>query len=175
MAEVQEKGDSGKGGKKRSKKMSVHLDMTPMVDLAFLLLTFFMLTTTFSKPQTMEINMPIKDVEEEEQIALKESNAMTIILGENDKLYYYFGLGDPADNPEVIESDYSGSGIRKVLLSPRIKSNDKMTVMIKPMIESRYKNVVDILDELKITDTRKFALVDITDNDKQLVQQKTGQ
>ncbi|MET3542027.1 biopolymer transport protein ExbD [Pontibacter aydingkolensis] len=155
--------------------MSVHLDMTPMVDLAFLLLTFFMLTTTFSKPQTMEINMPIKDVDESEQIALKASNAMTIILGENDKLYYYFGLGDPAENPEVLESDYSGNGIRKVLISPRVKSNDKMTVMIKAMEKSRYKNVVDILDELKITDTRKFALVDITDNDKQLVEQTFGQ
>ncbi|WP_439880487.1 ExbD/TolR family protein [Pontibacter sp. MBLB2868] len=175
MAEIQEKGDSGKGGKKRAKKMSTHLDMTPMVDLAFLLLTFFMLTTTFSKPQTMEINMPVKPETEEEQIALKASNAMTIILGEDDKLYYYFGLGDPAENPEVIESDYSASGIRKVLLSPRIKSNEKMTVMIKPMEESRYKNVVDILDELKITDTKKFALVEITDNDKQLIQQKTGQ
>ncbi|MBC5994755.1 ExbD/TolR family protein [Pontibacter cellulosilyticus] len=175
MAEIQEKADSGKGGKKRSKKMSVHLDMTPMVDLAFLLLTFFMLTTTFSKPQTMEINMPVKPENEEEQIPLKASNAMTIVLGDNDKVYYYFGLGDPAENPEVLETDYSASGIRKVLLSPRVKSNEKMTVMIKPMEESRYKNVVDILDELKITDTRKFALVDITDNDKQLVQQKTGQ
>ena len=175
MAEVQEKGDSGKGGKKRGKKVPVHIDMTPMVDLAFLLLTFFMLTTTFSKPQTMEINMPVKPENEEEQIALKASNAMTIILGENDRLFYYYGLGDPAENPEVVESDYSANGIRKVLVSPRVKSNDKMTVMVKPMEKSRYKNVVDILDELKITDTKKFALVEITDNDKQLVEQKLGQ
>lgn len=175
MAEIQEKADSGKGGKKRAKKMSVHLDMTPMVDLAFLLLTFFMLTTTFSKPQTMEINMPVKPENEEEQIPLKASNALTIVLGEDDKVFYYFGLGDPADNPVVEETDYAASGIRKVLLSPKVKSNAKMTVMIKPMEGSRYKNVVDILDELKITDTKKFALVDITDNDKQLVQQKLGQ
>lgn len=175
MAEIQEKADSGKGGKKRAKKMSVHLDMTPMVDLAFLLLTFFMLTTTFSKPQTMEINMPVKPDSEEEQIALKASNAMTIILGEDDRLFYYYGLGDPAENPELVESDYSANGIRKVLLSPKVKSNDKMTVMIKAMEKSRYKNVVDILDELKITDTKKFALVEIADNDKQLVEQKLGQ
>ncbi|MCJ8164754.1 biopolymer transporter ExbD [Pontibacter sp. E15-1] len=175
MAEIQEKADSGKGGKKRAKKMSVHLDMTPMVDLAFLLLTFFMLTTTFSKPQTMEINMPVKPDTEEEQIALKASNAMTIILGEDDHLYYYFGLGDPAENPELIETDYSANGIRKVLVSPKVKSNDKMTVMIKPMEKSRYKNVVDILDELKITDTKKFALVDIADNDKKLVESKLGE
>lgn len=175
MAEVQQQADSGKGGKKRAKKMSTKIDMTPMVDLAFLLLTFFMLTTTFAKPQTMEINMPVKPDNEEEQIALKASNAMTIILGDNDKIFYYYGLGDPAENPEVIESDYSANGIRKVLLSPTIKSNDKMTVMVKPMEESRYKNVVDILDELKITDTRKFALVEITDTDKQLVETKIGQ
>jgi len=174
MAEVQQQADSGKGGKKRAKKMSTKIDMTPMVDLAFLLLTFFMLTTTFSKPQTMEINMPVKPENEDEQIALKASNAMTIVLGDEDRVFYYFGLGDPAENPEVIESDYSANGIRKVLLSPKVKSNDKMTVMIKPMVDSRYKNVVDILDELKITDTKKFALVEISDNDKQLIQNKIG-
>ncbi|GAB3534433.1 biopolymer transporter ExbD [Pontibacter brevis] len=170
MAEIQEKADSGKGGKKRAKKMSVHLDMTPMVDLAFLLLTFFMLTTTFSKPQTMEINMPVEPDNPEEQIALKASNALTIILGENDEVYYYFGLA--ADNPTVERSDYSANGIRKVLVSPRVKSNEKMTVMIKPMETSRYKNVVDVLDELKITDTRKFALVEIADSDKELLAQQ---
>jgi biopolymer transport protein ExbD len=175
MAEIQEKADSGKGGKKRAKKMSVHLDMTPMVDLAFLLLTFFMLTTTFSKPQTMEINMPVKEETPEDQMPVKASNALTIVVGEDDKLFYYFGLGEIADNPEVLESDYSATGIRKVLISPRVKSNDKMVVMVKAMEKSRYKNMVDILDELKITDTRKFALVEITDNDKQLVQQKLGQ
>ncbi|MBD1398581.1 biopolymer transporter ExbD [Pontibacter sp. JH31] len=175
MAEVQEKADSGKGGKKRSKKMSVHLDMTPMVDLAFLLLTFFMLTTTFSKPQTMEINMPVKPDNPDEQIALKASNAMTIILGENDNLYYYFGLGDPAENPEVLKSDYSANGIRKVLISPKVRGNDKMTVLVKPMEKSRYKNVVDILDELKITDTNRFAIVEVSDNDKELVKSKFGE
>lgn len=175
MAEVQQQADSGKGGKKRSKKMGTNMDMTPMVDLAFLLLTFFMLTTTFSKPQTMEINMPVKPEIPEEQIALKASNAMTIVLGEDDKVFYYFGLGDPAENPEVIETDYSATGIRKVLISPKVKGNPKMTVMIKPMETSRYKNMVDILDELKITDTKKFALVEITDTDKQLVQTKIGQ
>ncbi|EJF10055.1 biopolymer transport protein ExbD/TolR [Pontibacter sp. BAB1700] len=175
MAEIQEKADSGKGGKKRAKKMSVHLDMTPMVDLAFLLLTFFMLTTTFSKPQTMEINMPVKPDTEDEQIALKASNAMTIVLGENDRVYYYFGLGDPAENPEVQTTDYSANGIRKVLISPQVRGNEKMTVLVKPMEGSRYKNVVDILDELKITDTNRFAIVEINDNDKQLIQDITGQ
>ncbi|MBJ6119886.1 biopolymer transporter ExbD [Pontibacter sp. BT310] len=175
MAEIQEKASSGKGGKKRAKKHSTKIDMTPMVDLAALLITFFMLTTTFSKPQTMEINMPVKDDKPENQIPVKASNAMTIILGEDDKVFYYFGLGAPEENPEVIETDYSAAGIRKALVSPRVKSNPKMTVMIKPLETSRYKNMVDILDELRITDTKKFALVDITDTDKQLVKTKLGQ
>lgn len=171
MAEIQDKGDSGKGGgKKRAKKSSTKVDMTPLVDLAALLITFFMLTTTFNKPQTMEINMPVDPENEEEQIALKASNAMTIILGANDNLYYYFGLA--ADNPEVIESDYSADGIREVLVSPQVKSNDKMTVMIKPMETARYKNMVDILDEMKITDTKKYALVDFSDADKELLAQQ---
>ncbi len=172
MAEIQQQADSGKGGKKRAKKHSTKIDMTPMVDLAALLITFFMLTTTFSKPQTMEINMPVKPENEAEQMPLKASNAMTIVLGENDKVYYYFGLGDPADNPEVITTDYSANGIRKVLVSPKVKGNEKMTVLIKPMEKSRYKNVVDILDEMKITDTKKFALVEVSENDKQLVANK---
>jgi biopolymer transport protein ExbD len=173
MAEIQQKGDSGKGGKKRAKRQSTKIDMTPLVDLAALLITFFMLTTTFNKPQTMEINMPKKVENEDEQIALKASNAMTIILGGNDKLYYYFGLAE--DNPEVIESSYAANGIRSVLTSSRVKSNDKMTVMVKPMEESRYKNIVDILDELKITDTKRFAMVEIADSDKKLVQEQIGQ
>lgn len=169
---MQQQADSGKGGKKRAKRQSTKIDMTPLVDLAALLITFFMLTTTFNKPQTMEINMPKKVDNPEEQIALKASNAMTILLGEDDKLYYYFGLAE--DNPEVIESNYSPGGIRKVLVSPQVKSNDKMTVMVKPMEESRYKNVVDILDELKITDTKRFAMVDIAESDKKLVQEQIG-
>ena len=172
MAEIQEQGDSGKGGKKRAKRSSTKIDMTPLVDLAALLITFFMLTTTFNKPQTMEINMPVDPENPEEQIALKASNAMTIILGADDELYYYFGLAD--DNPEIIESSYAADGIRKVLVSPQVKSNDKMTVMVKPMEGSRYKNMVDILDELKITDTKKFAMVDISDADKKLVEEQIG-
>ncbi|MHC2992985.1 biopolymer transporter ExbD [Pontibacter sp. HJ8] len=172
MAEMQQKADSGKGGKKRAKRQSTKIDMTPLVDLAALLITFFMLTTTFNKPQTMEINMPKKVDNPEEQIALKASNALTIILGGDNKLYYYFGLAE--DNPEVVESSYAPTGIRKILVSPQVKSNDKMTVMVKPTEEARYKNVVDILDELKITDTKRFAMVDIAESDKKLVQEQIG-
>ncbi|QCR24360.1 biopolymer transporter ExbD [Pontibacter sp. SGAir0037] len=166
MAEVQEKAETGKGGgKQRTKKIPVHLDMTPMVDLAFLLLTFFMLTTTFALPQAMQLTMPADGPPS----ALAASNALTILLGENNRLFYYFGSGDPAEHPAVTETDFSNTGIRKVLLSERVKSNPKLMVSIKPMEKSRYQNTVDILDEMKITDTRKYALVDITENDKKLI------
>lgn len=169
MAQIQESGGGKeKGGKKRSKKSSTKIDMTPMVDLAFLLLTFFMLTTTFAKPQVMDITMPVKDPNEDVQTPVKASNALTIILGENDNIYYYQGLLAPGEpEPELIKTDYSSKGIRQVLL--RLRTNPDLVVMIKPHEESRYTNVVDILDEMAITDIKKYAMVDITDADKELV------
>ncbi|MDX5346405.1 MAG: biopolymer transporter ExbD [Hymenobacteraceae bacterium] len=175
MAEVQQQADSGgKGGKKRSKKMGTRLDMTPMVDLAFLLLTFFMLTTTFNKPQTMEINMPVKDKDDPtNQTPIKASNALTIMMFGDDKVYYYDGLLSSDVKPELKTSDYSANGIRKVLLER--KSNPDLVVLIKPDASSRYKNVVDILDEMKITDTNKYALVEITEQDKEFVESQSAQ
>ena len=194
MAEVNT-GDSGGGkhGKKRAKKSSTKIDMTPMVDLAFLLLTFFMLTTTFSKPQTMEINMPVKDGE---TTPVAASTAMTIILSEKDKIYYYFGI----ENPTVELTNFGPNGIRKVLLernsnaiqqvnalkkqydAKKIPETDKvkeqkalkqqinrivgdktaLMVLIKTDEKAKYKNVVDMLDEMAICNIGKYALVDVT-------------
>jgi biopolymer transport protein ExbD len=116
MAEIQEK-DSGEQKKGRQKKFNVHVDFTPMVDMNMLLITFFMLCTTMSKPQTMEISMPRNDiVSEQDKNKVKESKAITILLGKDSKVYYYFGKPD-YDHPEsVIETDFSADGIRKVLL-----------------------------------------------------------
>lgn len=170
MAEIQQGGGGKqKGGKKRAKKQSTKIDMTPMVDLGFLLLTFFILTTTFAKPQTMEINMPVKTKNEEDQSKLKASNALTLLLGENDKVYWYAGLPDEPAAPGVQVTDFSANGVRKILLDR--KSNDKLTVLIKPMKEARYKNMVDVLDEMNITDTRKYAIVDVDPRDLELVKQ----
>ena len=170
MAEIQEKGGGGKGGKQRAKKASTRIDMTPMVDLGFLLLTFFILTTTFAKPQTMEINMPVKPATEEQQTPLKASNALTLLLGENDKIYWYAGLPDAPAAPGVQITDYSAGGLRKILLE-RTKTNPKLVVLIKPMEEARYKNLVDVLDEMNITDTSKYAIVDVDPRDEKLVKQ----
>ncbi|NVO84854.1 ExbD/TolR family protein [Hymenobacter terrestris] len=168
MAEIpQSGGGGGKGGKKRAKKMSTKIDMTPMVDLAFLLLTFFMLTTTFSKPTVMEINMPVKPKNEEEKSEIKASNAFTVLLSADNKIYYYDGLLSGDVKPELKESSYGADGIRKELLSRH--TNPNLVVLIKPADDSNYKNMVDILDEMNITDQKKYALVDISKADNELI------
>ena len=175
MAEIQPKAEGGgKGGKKRAKKQSTKIDMTPMVDLAFLLLTFFMLTTTFAKPQVMDINMPVKDKQNpENETELAASKALTVILGEDDKVYYYQGLLSSEEKPELKTTDYSDKGVREVLLDlgGRIEG---LTVLIKPMETARYKNIVDILDEMNITNTRKYALVELSEQDKKFLETETG-
>jgi biopolymer transport protein ExbD len=169
MAQMEEKsGGKQKKGKKahKTKKVSTRVDLTPMVDLAFLLVTFFMLTTTFSKPQTMEINMPVKDkTAKEEGQAVKESKSMTIILGGEDKIFWYMGL---PENATADVTDYSDKGIRKILLE-KDREVGGLIVLIKPSKNSRYKNVVDILDEMSITEVKRYAIVDITDKDLELI------
>lgn len=172
MAEIQQGGGGGhkkKGGKVRAKKQSTKIDMTPMVDLAFLLLTFFILTTTFNKPKTMEVNMPDKVKDEKEQTKVNEKEILNLILSENDKIYWYIGL-----TPPVNETDYSKNGIRKVLLE-QARANPKMMVLIKPKDESRYENMVNILDEMDITNMKRFAIVDYTDDDKTIISQGLGE
>src|SRR6187401_322558 len=88
-------GKKKKGGKVRAKRSSTRIDMTPMVDLAFLLLTFFVMTTTLNKPQTMEITMPEKVKENDVQTPVNEKKVVTVILAENDKVYWYVGMTDP--------------------------------------------------------------------------------
>ncbi|HEX2866497.1 MAG TPA: biopolymer transporter ExbD [Ignavibacteriales bacterium] len=165
-------GGHGKGKKKRGKKMSTRIDFTPMVDLGFLLVTFFMLTTTFSKPQTMEINLPVKPKAEDkadQQPSVKASKTMTVILGENNKVFWYMGL--PTDDPDVKLTSFSETGIRKDLLDQDKMIKD-MVVLIKPTDKSTYKNVVDILDEMNICNIKRFALVDVDPKDLDLIKNK---
>ncbi len=167
MAELDTSQGGGKHkgkGKKRAKKASTRVDLTPMVDLGFLLVTFFMLTTTFSKPQTMEINMPVKDktatVEEQGQ-DIKASKALTIILAADNMVYYYSGM---AQNADVQKCDYSANGLRKMLLEKSYFVKD-VFVSIKATNDATYRNVIDALDEMLITNISHYALVDITPED----------
>jgi biopolymer transport protein ExbD len=170
MSEISQSGGGGKkDGKVRSKKSSTKIDMTPMVDLAFLLLTFFMLTTTFNKPQTMEIVIPEKPRKEDKQPDINERRVVTLVLGDHDKIYWYQGITEPV----VEQTDFSQNGIRKVL-SEKNASIKGMLVLIKPTDESRYKNVVDILDEMTISNISRFALVEATPADINLIKTKQG-
>ncbi len=166
MAEISQGGGGKKDGKVRSKKTSTKIDMTPMVDLAFLLLTFFVMTTTLNKPKTMEITMPEELKPEDVPPVVQEKKVLTLILGEDDKVYWYIGITDP----KIEVTNFSSTGVRKVLLQKN-KDIDKMVVLIKPSDESRYKNMVDILDEINITDIKRFAMVDITPVDKELIKE----
>ena len=100
MAEIADDGGGGhkKGGKKRAKKQSTRIDMTPMVDLAFLLLTFFVLTSTFSKPKSMELTFPVPPEKEAEQQKIK--NGITVLLTKDDRIFLYEGEFRAADAPE---------------------------------------------------------------------------
>ena len=143
-----------------------------MVDLAFLLLTFFMLTTTFAKPNVMQLTMPVKKTDDVEDTKIKASQAMTIILGKDNKVYYYFGLNTPNDKtvakPELKVTNFSANGIRQVLLT-RQRQQPEPIVLIKPTDDAKYRNMVDVLDEMNITNQKKYALVKVPKDDLTLI------
>lgn len=158
MAEVSN--TPNQGGNRRA-RVSTKVDMTPMVDLAFLLITFFMLTTTFSKPQTMEIGMPDKG----DGTLTAECATVTAILGKDNQVYYFQGL--PKDKPEIHTAAFSETGgIRNILLQKkneiRQSCRHDMTVIIKAEDEANYKNVVDLFDEMAITGIDQYALTDLS-------------
>ncbi len=150
----------------RKGSKDIEVDMNPMVDLAFLLLTFFMLATTFSKPQIMELIMPVTPDQEEEvqEQAVKESQALTIILGLEDKIYWYQGITELVVN----ETSYTPSGIRRLLLEKKENVRD-LVLLIKPMADSRYENLIDLLDEINSIGIERYALSEITDADLALI------
>ena len=165
MADIQPAA-APRGGKPRAKKMAFRLDMTPMVDLAFLLLTFFMLTTTFSKSTVMQLNMPVKGPE----TPVAESRALTLILGEHGRVHYFFGVneaGPPVARPTLLTTSLSPDGLRRVLLGLQRQS----VVLIKSGDGASYGNLVDALDEMSITGQKKYALVDLTRYDRELLKQ----
>jgi biopolymer transport protein ExbD len=173
-------GDSGhkKGpGVKKQKRQSTRVDMTPMVDLGFLLITFFIFTSTMSTPATMDLFMP-KDTEKpEEQNKAKESGALTVMLGKENNVYYYEGqLANDASNFKSTNFDPE-TGIRKVIMDKKrsMGSNiEDLVVVIKPSPEANYKNTVDMLDEMTINEVKRFALVDISEVEQQLITATEG-
>ena len=179
MAELNTDSGGGKKGDKkvRSKKSNAKVDLTAMVDLAFLLITFFMLTTSLSKPQSMDLGLPDKekDKPQEDEIEVADDRTMTILLGENNKVKWFMGqLANPLEGPT--DSSYGKAGIRQAILekvkSVPAKYNDAkkgLIVIIKMDKKTNYKNMVDILDEMAIAKVPTYALVDISPEEKALL------
>jgi biopolymer transport protein ExbD len=163
MAEITQTSSGKKAnGKVRAKKQSTRIDMTPMVDLAFLLLTFFILTSAFNKHRVMDLTMPDKS-DIDNVLPINEKNILNLVLAENNKIYWWMGL-----DPPVEITNYSKDGVRKILLE-RTEANPRLMVLIKPKDESRYQNMVDLLDEIEITRVKRHAIVDFTEDDKVLI------
>jgi len=201
MASIDSGGDDGhkKGpGVKKAKKLSTRVDMTPMVDLGFLLITFFIFTATMSSPKAMDLRMP-KDVDDpKKQNEAKESGALTIMLGKGDQVYYYEGQL----KVDVGENNFKSTtfkGIRDVIITKKreVISRHKhdetckefqdkarerkdpnwenacldkdLVVIIKPDADATYKNTVDILDEMAINDVKTYAMVKILPQEVELI------
>ncbi len=163
MAELNQDGGGGKkGGKIRSKKAGGRVDLTAMVDLAFLLITFFMLTTSLNRPNAMDVTVPDKNQEDpEDRMDVAHNRTLTLLLGSDNKIVWYMGeFTEPIEGPETV--DYGVGGIRDVLLTkikeiPQATGSD-MIVIIRPSEHSTHRNLVEILDEMKIVDAQIFTL-----------------
>ncbi len=148
------------------KKGAPHIDMTPMVDLGFLLITFFMLATTFSKPKTMEIIKPAKNIDLVDPPKVNVKRVLSILLGENDKVYFYQAPEGAGAELKVDSADFGAAGIRSTIVQRQkdveaaFGSKDTLVVLIKGMPKAKYKNMVDILDEMRITGVKSYALID---------------
>ena len=174
MAEMDTSGGGHKKGPgvKKSKKQSTRVDLTPMVDLGFLLITFFIFTTTMSQPTAMKLNLPKESDKPEDQTKTKESGALTIMLGRDNNVFYYEGQLDPTG------ANFKSSSfkeIRNIIIDKKRRTNSKdFFVIVKPNEESTYRNVVDILDEMSINVVTRYAMVDISDGENQLVKITEG-
>jgi biopolymer transport protein ExbD len=166
MAELDTSGGGKhKGGKIRSKKSSTRVDLTAMVDLAFLLITFFMYTTTLQKPKALDLVMPNTE-DKRLSLPIAASRSMTILLGSHHKLEWY--MGEAGKTAPTVDN-FGAKNIRKAILDNKQKVADThsgdeklMEVVLKPSDKSTYEDLVAILDEMKIADIRIYAIVKIS-------------
>lgn len=172
MAELTASEKSGRRGSGR--RSAPRVDFTAMVDLAFLLITFFILTTSLTKPKAMDVAMPVKG---SPPGAYAASRTMTICLGKNNQVMWYLGLPDnPLVKPTLV--NYSKNGLRAAIINTE-KSVQKATgksliVILKPSAHSIYNNLVASLDELNITSVSSYAITDISPKDIEMLQQNNA-
>lgn len=152
-----------KGGKKvrRSHRLGVRVDLTPMVDVVMLLITFFMLTTVFTTPQTMEINLP----PDETPVEVAESALLTLRITADNSIYWNMGL----ESPQVI----AFKDLRP-LLEGQMRSNPKMITLVKVEREGTFDMMVNIMDELSLANITRFSLAPFKEVDKKFIQKALG-
>ncbi|MBS6268603.1 MAG: biopolymer transporter ExbD [Tannerella sp.] len=165
MAEVQQK-DNG-GGKGKQKKMTIRVDFTPMVDMNMLLITFFMLCTSLSKPQTMEISMPSNDksITEEDQTKVKASRAITLILGGDDRVFYYTGEPNYEDYTSLKETTYEADGLRAMLMGRNADIVAKIKALKAEKLEKKFSDEEYNERAMKIKDVNTAPVVMIKATD----------
>jgi biopolymer transport protein ExbD len=158
-------------GIKRAPKKSSKPDMTPLVDLGFLLITFFMFTTTFTKPNMLKLSMPDNSGPHTQ---MKSKNTINIILGKDNRIFYHQSDIEEVADAHFTETDYSAAGIRSAILKLKNAAPDisKFTVIIKPTEQASFKNTVDILDEMEITGSPRYAITDLSELEKSSYQNK---
>ena len=177
MAEIQIKEQSN--GKKTQNKKPIRVDMTPMVDLGFLLITFFMFTTTFSKPNVMDLGLPAKPKENQKppDTEIKLNNSISLIIGKDNKIFYHQQDQAGLNDQTLIETNFDREGITKVIERAKAGASDKekFTVIIKPTDDAVYKNFVDILDEMAITKNERYGVTDIKPWEEAIYKKKVGE
>lgn len=150
--------DKKKKKHKKMRRLGVRIDMTPMVDVAFLLLTFFMLTTSMKRPQTMEINLPPnKDV----KVEVAMSNLLTLRVAEDGLIYWNMGVDPPA------KVEFNGL---RALVTQKMQQNPKLITLIKIDRKGRYHYMVDVMDELNLANMQRFSLAPMMDQDRLAIQ-----
>ncbi|WP_449400604.1 biopolymer transporter ExbD [Chryseobacterium wanjuense] len=175
MAEViaQEK----QGGSKQRKKL-IRVDMTPMVDLGFLLITFFMFTTNFTKPNVMDLGLPAKDPNHRpitDDNVIDTKNQITFILGKDNRVFYHQSSAKDLNKNNLKETDFSGIKISKIISEAynNALSKHNFTVIVKPTDEANYKNFVDILDNIAISKKERYGITDIKPWEKKVYEELT--
>ena len=162
-AEVAESKSHAKG-KKKKKRAGVHIDMTPMVDVAMLLLTFFMLTTVFNKPQTMELNLP---PDEKVMVEVAASTLLTVRIEPNMAIYWSMG------NEPTLLKKITFNELRPLLIE-RLRSIPKLITLVQIDRDAKYNDMVDIMDELNLANITKFSIAPMKDVDKKLIAKVAG-
>lgn len=170
MAQIENTATMRKGRSfSHNKKHMLRIDMTPMVDLGFLLITFFVFTTTMSTPKATDLFMPKDDINHPQP--LPNSLALSLLLDDNNKVFYYSGdFKEAVSENKIGETNYSAyEGIGKIIRQKQKDLDDSgkftdgrkgLMLLIKPTSKSVYDNVIDALDEAVINDVRKYAIVE---------------